>query len=69
MSDGEILIPLFFGELIYFVLYAEFSNTVVNLLVCTGLEEQLDQAKKHVEQFRSMSEANESALGDLNKVS
>ena len=39
------------------------------LLVCTGLEEQLDQAKKHVEQFRSMSEANESALGDLNKVS
>lgn len=38
------------------------------LLVCTGLEEQLDQAKKHVEQFRSMSEANESALGDLNKV-
>ncbi|CAH3109789.1 unnamed protein product [Pocillopora meandrina] len=34
-----------------------------------GLEEQLDQAKKHVEQFRSMSEANESALGDLNKAS
>ena len=28
----------------------------------------MDQAKKHVEQFRSMSEANESALGDLNKV-
>ena len=33
MSDGEILIPLFFCELIYFVLYAEFSNTVVNLSV------------------------------------
>lgn len=33
VSDREILIPLFFGELIYFVLYAEFSNTVVNLSV------------------------------------
>ena len=35
----------------------------------SGLEEQLQQAKLHAEQFKSMSEANESALGDLNKVS
>ncbi|KAJ7387616.1 hypothetical protein OS493_000951 [Desmophyllum pertusum] len=34
-----------------------------------GLEEQLQQAKQHAEQFKSMSEANESALGDLNKTS
>ena len=37
--------------------------------MCSGLEEQLQQAKQHAEQFKSMSEANESALGDLNKVS
>lgn len=38
------------------------------VLVCSGLEEQLQQAKQHAEQFKSMSEANETALSDLNKV-
>ena len=38
------------------------------LLACVGLEDQLQQAKQHAEQFKSMSEANETALGDLNKV-
>lgn len=37
-------------------------------MFCPGLEEQLQKAKQHVEQFKSMSEANETALGDLNKV-
>ena len=34
----------------------------------SGLEEQLQKAQQHAEQFKSMSEANESALHDLNKV-
>ena len=33
-----------------------------------GLEDQLQQAKQHAEQFKSMSEANETALADLNTV-
>ena len=33
-----------------------------------ALEDQLQQAKQHAEQYKSMSEANESALSDLNKV-
>ena len=33
-----------------------------------ALEDQLQQAKQHAEQYKSMSEANESALTDLNKV-
>ena len=33
-----------------------------------ALEDQLKQAKQHAEQYKSMSEANESALSDLNKV-
>ncbi|CAH3021550.1 unnamed protein product [Porites evermanni] len=34
-----------------------------------ALEDQLQQAKQHAEQYKSMSEANESALSDLNKTS
>ena len=34
-----------------------------------ALETQLERAKRHVEQFKSMSEANENALADMNKVS
>ena len=34
-----------------------------------SLETQLDQAKQHVEQYKSMSLANEEALRDLNKTS
>ena len=33
-----------------------------------SLETQLDQAKQHVEQYKSMSLANEEALRDLNKT-
>ena len=33
-----------------------------------ALEDQLQHAKQHAEQYKSMSEANESALSDLNKV-
>ena len=33
-----------------------------------SLETQLDQAKQHVEQYKSMSLANEEALHDLNKT-
>lgn len=37
-------------------------------MVCLDLGEQLQQAKQRAEQFKSMLEANESLLSDLNKV-
>ena len=37
--------------------------------MCSGLEGQLQQAQQHAEQFKSIAEANESALSGLNKVS
>ena len=42
---------------------------VLFLLVCSDLGEQLQQAKQSAEQFKSMLQANESLLSDLNKVS
>jgi len=38
------------------------------LLLCLDLGEQLEQAKQRSEQFKSMLEANEALLSDLNKV-
>ena len=45
----------------YFILFYFFFHIL-------ALEDQLQQAKQHAEQYKSMSEANESALSDLNKV-
>ena len=45
----------------YFILFYFFFYIL-------ALEDQLQQAKQHAEQYKSMSEANESALTDLNKV-
>ena len=45
----------------YFILFFFFFHIL-------ALEDQLQQAKQHAEQYKSMSEANESALSDLNKV-
>ena len=45
----------------YFILFYFFFHIL-------ALEDQLQQAKQHAEQYKSMSEANESALTDLNKV-
>ena len=45
----------------YFILFYFFFYIL-------ALEDQLQQAKQHAEQYKSMSEANESALSDLNKV-
>ena len=50
--------PLF---VFYFILFIFFFHIL-------ALEDQLQQAKQHAEQYKSMSEANESALTDLNKV-
>ena len=49
----------FYGFLFHFILF--FFHIL-------ALEDQLQQAKQHAEQYKSMSEANESALSDLNKV-
>ena len=49
-----------FFTVFYFILFFFFH--------ILALEDQLQQAKQHAEQYKSMSEANESALSDLNKV-
>ena len=50
-----------FFTVFYFILFYFFFHIL-------ALEDQLQQAKQHAEQYKSMSEANESALTDLNKV-
>ena len=50
-----------FFTVFYFILFYFFFHIL-------ALEDQLQQAKQHAEQYKSMSEANESALSDLNKV-
>ena len=54
------LFLLFVCLFFYFILFYFFH--------ILALEDQLQQAKQHAEQYKSMSEANESALSDLNKV-
>ena len=52
--------PCFFFLFVFYFIYFFFH--------ILALEDQLQQAKQHAEQYKSMSEANESALSDLNKV-
>lgn len=54
------LVSFFRLFVFYFILFFFFH--------ILALEDQLQQAKQHAEQYKSMSEANESALSDLNKV-
>ena len=49
----------------FFTVFISFYFIFFHIL---ALEDQLQQAKQHAEQYKSMSEANESALSDLNKV-
>ena len=50
--------------------YQEFLKLIglVSSDIFSDLGEQLQQAKQRAEQFKSMLEANESLLSDLNKV-
>ena len=57
--------PPLWNEPCFFFLFVCFLFLFFHIL---ALEDQLQQAKQHAEQYKSMSEANESALSDLNKV-